>query len=158
MRMIDESANIDESRLVFPGLAGLYRRLAPLGYLVTRIAFAVAILHSGWEKLFNGGVYRIAAGNVTKAGFSNPLVWAWAVGTLEFFGAILLVFGLFTRPVAFALAIQMGVITFLIQFKNGYFWMTYGYEFALLLMLVCLAYVIGGGGRYSLDRRIGHEF
>jgi putative oxidoreductase len=158
MSMIDESSAIDENRLVFPSLAGIYRRLASFGYLLTRIAFAVAVLHSGWEKLFNGGVYRIAAGNVSKAGFSNPLVWAWAVGSLEFFGAILLVFGLFTRPIAFALAIQMGVITFLIQFKNGYFWTGYGYEFALLLMLVCIAFTAGGGGRYSLDRRIGREF
>jgi len=50
--MIDESSTIDERRLVFPGLAGLYRRLAPLGYLFTRVAFAVVILYSGWEKVF----------------------------------------------------------------------------------------------------------
>ena len=28
----------------------------------------------------------------------------------------------------------------------------------LLLALVCLAYLIGGGGRWSLDRRFGREF
>ena len=156
--MIDESSTIDERRLVFPGLAGLYRRLAPLGYLFTRVAFAVVILYSGWEKVFEGGVQRIAAGNVAKAGFSPPLAWAWAVGCLEFFGVILLVLGLFTRPVAFALAIQMAVITFLIQWNNGYFWTARGIEFALLLMLVCIAFVIGGGGRYSLDRKLGREF
>jgi len=78
--MIDESSAIDERRLVFPGLAALYRRLAPLGYLFTRVAFAVVILYSGWEKVFDGGVQRIAAGNVAKAGFSPPLAWAWAVG------------------------------------------------------------------------------
>ena len=80
------------------------------------------------------------------------------MGCLEFFGVILLVLGLFTRPVAFALAVQMAVITFLIQWTNGYFWMNRGYEFALLLMLVCIAFVIGGGGRYSLDRKLGREF
>jgi putative oxidoreductase len=158
MNMIDESSAIDERRLVFPGLAGLYRRLAPLGYAFTRVAFAIVILPSGWEKVFEGGVHRIAAGNVLKAGFSPPLAWAWAVGCLEFFGVILLALGLFTRPVAFALAIQMAVITFLIQWNNGYFWTARGYEFALLLMLVCIAFVIGGGGRYSLDRKLGREF
>ena len=156
--MIDESSIIDERRLVFPGLAGLYRRLAPLGYAFMRVVFAIVILPSGWEKIFAGGVHRIAAGNVLKAGFSPPLAWAWAVGCLEFFGVILLTLGLFTRPVAFALAIQMAVITFRIQWANGYFWTARGYEFALLLMLVCIAFVIAGGGRYSLDRKLGREF
>jgi len=108
--------------------------------------------------VFEGGVARIAAGNVVKAGFHPPLAWAWAVGSLEFFGMILLALGLFTRPVAFALAIQMAVITFLIQMPNGYFWTSRGFEFALLLMVVCIAFLIGGGGRYSLDRVLGREF
>ena len=66
--------------------------------------------------------------------------------------------GLFIRPVAFALTIQMAVITYMIQFPNGFFWSARGYEFALLLTLVSIAFVAGGGGRYSLDRRIGREF
>jgi putative oxidoreductase len=52
----------------------------------------------------------------------------------------------------------MAVITFRLQFENGFFWTTRGYEFALLLTLACVAYLIGGGGRYSLDRVIGREF
>jgi putative oxidoreductase len=156
--MIDETSAIDERRLIIPGLAGLYRRLAPLSYAFTRVVFAVIIIPSGYEKVFQGGVHRIAAGNVLKVGVEPPLLWAWAVGSLEFFGVILLALGLFTRPVAFALAIQMAVITFRIQFENGFFWTTRGYEFALLLTLACVAYLIGGGGRYSLDRVIGREF
>jgi hypothetical protein len=38
------------------------------------------------------------------------------------------------------------------------FWTTGGIEVALLLGLVMLAFVIGGSGRYSLDRVIGREF
>ena len=37
-------------------------------------------------------------------------------------------------------------------------WTSRGAEFALILFLVCVAFVIGGGGRYSLDRRLGKEF
>ena len=156
--MIDETSAIDEHRLVIPGLAGLYRRLAPLAYAFTRVVFAVVIIPSGYEKVFQGGVHRIAAGNILKLGVEPPLVWAWAVGCLEFFGVILLALGLFTRPVAFALAVQMAVITFRIQFESGFFWTARGYEFSLLLTLACVAYVIGGGGHYSLDRKIGREF
>ena len=156
--MIDETSDIDEARLIVPGLAALYRQLAPLGYAFARVVYGLLLVPSGFEKVFHGGVNRIAAGNILKTGFEPPLVWAWAVGSLELFGAILLVFGLFTRPVAFALAIEMAVITFMIQLPNGYFWTSRGCEFALLLMLVSIAFVAGGGGRYSLDRIIGREF
>ncbi len=156
--MIDETSAIEESRLIFPGLAGLYRRLAPLSYVLVRIVVCLMILPSGIDKLFYGGAYRIAANNVLKVGVEPPLVWAWAVGGLEFFGVILLALGLFTRPVAFALMIEMAAITFRVHFDPGFFWTDHGYEFPLLLGLICLAFVIAGGGRYSLDRRIGREF
>jgi putative oxidoreductase len=156
--MIDETSDIDESVLIIPGLAGLYRQLAPLGYVFARVVYGLLLLPSGFDKVFQGGVHRIAAGNIIKIGLEPPLVWAWAVGSLEFIGAILLLLGLFTRPVAFALAIQMAVITFMIQMPNGFFWTSRGCEFPLLLTLVAIAFVAGGGGRYSLDWRIGREF
>ena len=38
-------------------------------------------------------------------------------------------------------------------------WMTqHGYEYALLMMGIFIAFMIGGGGRYSLDRKLGREF
>ena len=77
---------------------------------------------------------------------------------LEFFGSLMLAAGLLTRPVAFALAIEMAVITFRIHFAAGFFWADRGYEVALLLLLMCIAFTAGGGGRYSLDRLIGKEF
>jgi putative oxidoreductase len=134
------------------------QQLVPVGYALARIWFALLILPSGYEKIFEGGAARIAAGNVLKAGFHPPLFWAWTVASLEFFGMMLLAVGLFTRPIAFAFAVQLGVITFMLQMPNGYFWTSRGMEFALALFLVCIAFVYGGGGRYSLDRRIGREF
>lgn len=156
--MIDETSNIDRDRLFIPGLAGLYGRLAPFSYVFMRIVMAAMILPHGIDKLFYGGAQRIAAGNVLKVGLEPAIVWAWGVGGVEFFGAILLALGLFTRPVAFALAIEMAAISFRVHFEPGFFWTAHGYEFSLLLMLVCIAYVLSGGGRYSLDRLIGKEF
>jgi putative oxidoreductase len=154
----DESGDVAAARLFIPGLAGIYRRLAPFSYAFVRVLLCAMLLPSGIDKVFYGGAARIAAGNVLKVGLEPPLAWAWAVGGLEFFGAILLAFGLFTRPIAFALALEMAAITFRVHFEAGFFWTAHGYEFALLLMLVFLAFAIGGGGRYSLDRRIGREF
>jgi putative oxidoreductase len=55
------------------------------------------------------------------------------------------------------MAIELGVIVVMIQAPNGYYWTSRGTEFALILFVVCLAFVFGGGGRYSLDRRLGRE-
>ena len=132
--------------------------LVPLGYAFSRVWFALLILPSGYEKVFADGVSRIASGNVLKTGFYPPTFWAWIVALLEFFGMILLALGLGTRIVAFMFAVELAVIAVSIQMPNGYFWTSRGAEFALALFLVCLAYVFGGGGRYSLDRRIGREF
>lgn len=133
-------------------------RLVPAGYALARVWFALLILPSGYEKVFNDGAARIAAGNVLKTGFHPPLFWAWVVALLEFFGMMLLAAGLVTRPIAFMFSIQLAVIVLTIQWANGYFWTSRGIEFALALFLVCCAFVIGGGGRYSVDRKLGREF
>jgi putative oxidoreductase len=141
------------------GLAeSLNQRLVPVAYAFARIWFALLILPSGYEKVFHDGAARIAAGNVLKTGFYPPMFWAWVVALLEFFGMLLLAAGLLTRPIAFMFAIEMAVIAVTIQMPNGYFWTSRGAEFALVLFFVCVAFVIGGGGRYSLDRRLGKEF
>ena len=139
------------------GKLGDERRVA-LGYAFARVYYALLILPSGYEKVFHDGAARIAAGNVLKTGLQPPLFWAWAVAYLELYGMILLALGLLTRPVAFAFAIETAVIVLAIQMPNGYFWTSRGCEFALMLFVVCVAFVFGGGGRYSLDRKLGREF
>ena len=156
--MIDETNNIDERRLIIPGLAGLYRHVAPLGYAFIRVLVGLVFLANGIDKVFYGGAARIAAGNITNLGFPAPYAWAWLVAVIEFFGAFMLIFGLFTRPLAFAMTIMLAVISFGIMIHRGMFWTTGGIEVALLLGLVTLAFTIGGSGRYSLDRVIGREF
>ena len=132
--------------------------LVQLGYALARVWMALLILPSGWEKVFDDGVARIAAGNVLKTGFYPPMFWAWVVAWLELAGMLMLAAGLLTRPIAFMFFVEMAVITLTIQMPNGYFWTSRGCEFALLLTIVSFAFVMGGGGKYSLDRRIGREF
>jgi len=133
-------------------------RLSAIGYALARVWFAVLILPSGWEKVFADGASRIATGNVLKTGFYPPMFWAWVVALLELVGMVLLAVGLGTRIIALMMAIELGVIVVAIQMPNGYFWTSRGTEFALVLFLVCLAFVFGGGGRYSLDRKLVREF
>jgi len=132
--------------------------LVPFAYAFARIWFALVILPSGYEKVFSDGASRIAAGNILKTGFYPPMFWAWVVALLEFFGMILLAAGFLTRPIALMMAIELGVIVVAIQMPNGWYWTSRGTEFAAILFLVCLAFVLGGGGKFSVDRRLGKEF
>lgn len=156
--MTEETSDIEERRLIIPGLAGFYRRVAPFSYAFIRILMGLLFLPIGIDKLFLGGAGRIAAGNILRIGVQPPLAWAWTVAGLEFFGAILLMLGLFTRPVAFALAIELTVITTYILVPRGWMWTVNGVEVGVLLALVLVGLVFGGSGRYSLDRVIGREF
>jgi putative oxidoreductase len=145
-------------RLIVPALADLYRRAAPLSYAFIRVLMGLMLLSPGIDKMFYGGAGRIAVGNIARLGVQPPLAWAWTVAGLEFFGGILLILGLFTRPVAFALAVELTVITSGILAPRGWLWTVSGFEVGLLLTLVLIGLVLGGSGRYSLDRLIGREF
>ena len=141
-----------------PQASNLKDQMVPIAYAFARVYYAALILPSGYEKVFQDGAVRIAAGNVLKTGLQPPLFWAWAVAYLELYGMILLALGLLARPVAFAFAIEMAFIVVAIQLPNGYFWTARGAEFAIMLFIVCLAFLFGGGGRHSLDRKLGREF
>ena len=132
--------------------------LVPIGYALARVWFALLILPSGYEKVFADGAARIAAGNVVKTGLYPPLFWAWWVALLELFGMILLALGFGTRIVALMMTVELAFIVLTIQLPNGWFWTSRGAEFATILFFVSLAFVVAGGGRYSLDRKLGREF
>src|SRR5579859_4366075 len=78
-------------------------------------------------------------------------------GTLESFGGVLLVLGLWTRPVAALFCGFMFVAA--LQFNTQAWWWTQsGREMPLLLLGIALVILLRGGGPYSLDRKIGREF
>jgi putative oxidoreductase len=154
----DENFDSGAEKLFIPALAPLYALAAPLSYAFIRVTMGLMFLPSGIDKMFLGGNARIAAGNLTMLGLPNVVAWSWAVAATEFFGAILIILGLFTRFAAFSLVVLLTVITFGVQMKSGFLWSPRGFEVGLLMMLILIAVCFGGGGRFSLDRRIGREF
>ena len=69
--------------------------------------------------------------------------------------------GFLVRPAAFGLVIVMLVAVAKVHWTNGFFLnmsMTpgkgHGYEFNLALIGMALAVLVGGAGRYSVDRLI----
>lgn len=78
-------------------------------------------------------------------------------GALEFFGGLLILVGLLTRPVAFLLSGLMAVAYFMGHASKGFLPLQNGGELAVLYCFVFLFFSVAGGGRWSLDRLIWKE-
>jgi putative oxidoreductase len=72
-------------------------------------------------------------------------------GVLETVGGVLLVLGLFTRPVAFILSGQMAWAYFYVHAPQGFWPILNGGELAALYSFLFLYLATRGGGGFSLD-------
>jgi putative oxidoreductase len=108
-----------------------------------RIVTALLYIEHGASKLF--GFPPFPMGDVQL--FS--LLGLAAV--LEFFGGILLLIGLFTRPVAFILSGQMAVAYFMAHAPQGFFPANNGGDAAILFSFLFLYVSAAGSGAWSVD-------
>jgi putative oxidoreductase len=150
-------AAADETRLIFPGLAGFYRSLSPFAYAFMRFATGAVLVPHGVQKILNVPIGKFAQ-NIAAKGLPFPEVLSCFTYFAESVAPACLAIGLFTRIAAAMVGIEMLVIVFVFQWQFGYFWTNRGYEYALLWALLCIAIFFKGGGRYSVDRLIGREF
>jgi putative oxidoreductase len=138
-------------------VAASFERLSFLSYPLVRITAGLLLMPHGAQKLFGwfGGYGLTATGEFfgTQLGLQPGLLFALLAGLVEFFGGLALVLGLLTRPAALAVAVLMSVAALGVHLPNGFFWTSGGYEYPLMWGLIALALLLGGGGRYSLDRR-----
>jgi putative oxidoreductase len=151
---------VETRRLVFPGLAGLYDSVAPLGYPLIRFAAGAILIYHGYRKLFAGLAPVVGDRVLAPMGFPAPHAWGYFLGVLECFGGAALAFGLLTRPIALMLFVEMVIVTFDVHLPRGYSFSSPGggYEYPLLLTALYLGILLRGPGGYSLDRGIGKEF
>jgi putative oxidoreductase len=79
-------------------------------------------------------------------------------GLLEIGGSLLLLVGLFTRPVAFLLSGEMAIAYFTVHAQQGHVLAPSlnGGEVAVLYCFIFLFLAAAGGGSWSLDRRLAH--
>ena len=147
---------IEPKRLLFPGLAGLYQGFAPYSYAFMRFAAGAVLVPHGIQKIVNHSAEGLSKA-IAAHGLPLPLVLAYCAIFAESVGATCLALGLFTRVAAVLLWIEMSVIIVVFQWEFGYFWTNRGFEYALLWWLLYLAIFFKGGGRYSIDRKLGWE-
>ena len=94
---------------------------------------------------------------MAKQGLHPGAAFALSAMFLETIGAVCLIFGLFTRFFAAALAIEMLIAFLMVHLPHGFSYTHGGYEYVLLLGIVLFAIAIRGGGPYSIDSMIGKE-
>lgn len=124
-------------------------RLQPVVLSLLRIAAGFTFSLHGLQKLF--GMF----GGISGKGASVPMfTLLWSAGILETFGGVLILLGLYTRPIAFLLSGQMAVAYFT-RHARGAFWpILNGGELAVLYCFLFLYFVCAGPGAWSLDRMI----
>src|SRR5215831_3208020 len=144
----------NQTKLIFPGLASFYEAMLPIAATVVRIVVGIMFLMHVSGK-FKIGAGAVAANILAKNGIEPSLFFAYVIMFLESVGGACLILGLFTRFFAAALAIEMLVALLAVHLAKGYAAGGGGYEYVLLIGVVCFVYAIRGGGPYSLDRVIG---
>lgn len=120
---------------------------APRLLSVLRIITAFLFLQHGTAKLF--GFPHVAF--FDELSLFSLIGFA---GVLEVVGGLLLVLGLFTRPVAFILSGEMAFAYFIGHAPKGLFPLLNNGEPAILFCFIFLYLVAAGGGAWSLDRRL----
>ena len=80
-------------------------------------------------------------------------------GMLEIVGSVLMLLGLFTRPVAFILSGEMAVAYFTVHAEQGNFFMPAlnGGEEAVLYCFIFLFLATAGGGSWSIDALLARK-
>ncbi|HEY8367792.1 MAG TPA: DoxX family protein [Thermodesulfobacteriota bacterium] len=117
---------------------------APYLQSVLRIVAAFSFMTHGTQKLFAAPVSqpREPVDLVSLMGLA---------GILEVFGGLLLLIGLFTRPVAFILAGEMAVAYFMAHFPRSFWPVLNNGEPAMLFCFIWLFLAAAGPGPWSVD-------
>jgi putative oxidoreductase len=117
---------------------------APYVLSVLRIISGFLFLQHGMQKLLGYPA--------PPPGGKPPVASLYGVaGLIEFLGAILIIAGLFTRPVAFILSGLMAVAYFTAHAPQGFWPAKNQGEMAVLYCFIFLFLVFAGGGPWSLD-------
>ncbi len=126
------------------GLKSFTAKFSPVILSIMRIVIALLFMQHGAQKLFG---FPAAMEGGTVALFSQ----IGLAGVLEFFGGLLVLLGLFTRPAAFILSGEMATAYFQAHMTMGFWPLLNHGELAAAYCFVFLYLAFAGGGPLSLD-------
>ncbi len=122
------------------------QRYAPQALGLLRIVTALIFIAHGTQKLFG---FPAPPASGLPAAFT--LFWFGAI--LEAVGGLLILIGLWTRPVAFILAGEMAVAYWMFHAPRSVYPLLNGGDAAVLYCFVFLYLVAAGAGAWSVDSR-----
>jgi len=129
--------------------------------LFIRLALGVVMFPHGAQKVL--GWFGGSGITKTLQAFAGMGFPAWSVVALmvvESLGAVLLVFGFLTRLWAIGIGAMITICMFLSHVQHGFFMNWFGqqqgegFEYHILVIGICLALLIKGGGAFSVDRKL----
>lgn len=156
---LQASATAPTERLLWPAIGSIYTKAEPVFYALLRIAFGIVMLTHGIPKalgISHGSMANPMAGsinliqNVMGLPFAPQL--AFLVMLLETIGALMLAVGLWARPVAFIIALQMIGISYALG--PTWPWIDRGIEFPVLMGFLALYISVRGSGQFSIDHTL----
>ena len=128
--------------------------------LPLRLIAGIIFAAHGGQKLFAwfGGYGLDGTGQwMESIGLAPGYLMALMAGSAEFFGGLLLIFGLLVRPTGLILAVTMLVAILSVHINNGLFMSNNGYEFGLALVAISVSLMLQGAGKYSIDNIISNK-
>jgi putative oxidoreductase len=109
-----------------------------------RIVTALIFMAHGTQKLFGFPA-------PPESGLPPAFSLFWIGAIMEFAGGILILLGLFTRPVAFLLSGEMAVAYWMVHAPQSFYPVLNGGDAAILYCFVFLLLVFTGPGAWSID-------
>lgn len=135
-------------------LSTSHQNFAPLAL---RVPAGIISMAHGSQKLFGWfGGYGLEGTSkfMASMGLEPGMLMATLAGSGEFFGGLLLLIGLMTRPAAAITAFTMLVAIFSVHIEHGLFLSNGGFEYALALFAVSISLLISGGGKCAMDNSL----
>jgi len=124
-----------------------------LALVVLRCGLGIIFTGHGMQKAF-GWFGGPGVAGVEKflniLGFSPVAFWAYCMIFVELAGGVCLILGVFPRISAALISILMIVAVLKVHLAKGFFMQSGGFEYNFLIVSVCLALILMGGGKYSL--------
>jgi len=125
-------------------IAARLQPFAPHALSLLRIMAALLLLEYAFLKLFDFP---------TAPDFPMETIF-YVAGVIELVGGLLLLLGLFTRPVAFILSGETAIAYFHTHAPHSFHPIVNGGGMAVFFCFVFLYLVFAGGGVWSLDRLV----
>ena len=134
-------------------LTGTNAGLISLGILLLRLITGVILFVAGAGKIFGwfGGMGYKTTLEMFDKYMHISAFWAGVSTYAEFIGGILLILGLFTRPAAFVLVINMIVAVYMVGLKKFFMVNEGGAVYAFLVLINSLVILLAGPMSVSMD-------